>query len=298
MVLPSFISYLRSEKRFSDHTIEAYERDLKLLGDYLADQYGSDNFDEIKATHLRSWIVQMSEQGISARTINRKLSSVRHYFRYLKKIGRSTANPTQGLVAPKLGKRLPEVIEARSLKKLWEDDLFSNDFPGIRDRMILVLLYVTGIRRSELIGMDVSDVDLAQLRIKVFGKGGKERWVPISAGTAKEIEHYLISRKEWVEGSGDSESFILTDQRKRPYPKFIYNKVSYYLGLISTAGKRSPHVLRHSFATHLSDEGADLQAIRELLGHSSLAATQVYTHNSVERLKKVYQQAHPRSGDR
>lgn len=296
MVLPSFISYLRFEKRFSDHTVEAYERDLKLLGDYLGDAYENVSLDKITSSHLRSWIVWMSEQGISPRSINRKLSSVRHYFRYLKKVGQSSRNPTLGLVAPKVGKRLPEVIEARNLKKLWEEEIFSEDYPGQRDRMILTLLYVTGIRRSELIGMDVQDVDLGQLKVKVYGKGGKERMIPISAKMAMELERYLRLRAEW--GSGlDNGSLILTDQGKRPYPKFIYNKVTYYLGLISSSGKRSPHVLRHSFATHLSDEGADLQAIRELLGHASLAATQVYTHNSVERLKKVYQQAHPKSGD-
>ena len=295
MVLPSFISYLRNEKRYSENTIQAYERDLRFLKEYLIDQYELIDWGQVTSPQLRSWIVSMSEAGQSARSIRRKISSVKHFYRFLKKTKPGHPNPAQALTAPRIGKRLPEVVEARNLQKLWTEPIFNDDFSGKRDRLILTLLYVTGMRRAELLGLTPGDVDLSQHRIKVFGKGAKERWIPLADQMVEEIKAYLEARSDAFQGAGQ-DALILTDQGKAAYPKYIYNKVHHYLGVISTAGKRSPHVLRHSFATHLSDEGADLQAIRELLGHSSLAATQVYTHNSVEKLKRIYQQAHPKSG--
>jgi len=295
MILTHFVNYLATEKRYSRNTIEAYQRDLRLLAEFLSRQYDLSDWNSVQPNHLRSWIVSMSTEGMDPSSISRKISSVRHLFRFLRKTGQADNNPAQRLVAPRVGKRLPDVVDAVSLKRLWDEELFSDDWKGWRDRILLTLLYTTGMRRGELLSLEWKDIDLSQRQIKVMGKGSKERWIPLTNNMATDLARFSRLLKE--NGAGEvTGALIRTDSGKPAYPRFIYNKVQYYLRQISSASKCSPHVLRHSFATHLSDGGADLQAIRELLGHANLAATQIYTHNSAERLKKVYQQAHPKSG--
>lgn len=295
MILHSFISYLESEKRYSPNTIDSYKTDLLKLAEYLENQYELKHWENVTTPQLRSWVVSMSTDGIAPRSINRKISAVRHLFRYLKKTNGVSVNPAHRLIAPKTGKKLPEVVDASSLESIWSDDLFGQGFSAWRDRVIMQSLYLTGMRRAELLALRIADVDLGQNQLKVIGKGNKERWIPFGAKLKDTFVKYLdVLRGEFPDM--EIECLVVTDRGKPAYPKFIYNKVNYYLGLISTVSKKSPHVLRHSFATHLSDEGADLQAIKELLGHANLSATQIYTHNSVEKLKRVYQQAHPKSG--
>lgn len=294
MNLDSFIIYLRTEKRYSVHTVQAYERDLSLLGAYLTSNYDVHSWSQVQATFLRSWVVFMNKHGMAPRSVRRKLSSAKHLFRFLRREGIIQHNPATNLQSPGMGKRLPETVDEKSLAKLWQEGVFMDDFFGWRDRMILELLYATGMRRAELISLKVRDVDLASRQLKVTGKGNKERWIPFGETLAHHLKTYIKIRNNQFD-TGAEPHLMLTDKGQPLYPKLVYNKVHYYLGLISTVNKRSPHVLRHSFATHLSDSGADLQAIKELLGHASLSATQIYTHNSVEKLKNAYLKAHPKA---
>lgn len=294
MNLDSFIIYLRTEKRYSVHTVQAYERDLSLLSAYLKSNYEIQSWSHVQPTFLRSWVVFMNKNGMAPRSVRRKLSATKHLFRFLKREGVIQHNPTSNLQSPGMGKRLPETVDEISLSKLWQEGVFTDDFYGWRDRMILELLYATGMRRAELIGLKVQDIDLTSGQLKVIGKGNKERWIPFGETLAQHLKTYLLLRDSQF-NPGSNPYLILSDKGQPLYPKLVYNKVHHYLGLISTVNKRSPHVLRHSFATHLSDSGADLQAIKELLGHASLSATQIYTHNSVEKLKNAYLNAHPKA---
>ncbi len=294
MKLSLFYAYIRFEKRFSEHTIKAYETDLAQFQTFLHHTYEIKKDEAIEHLHIRAWIVDLLEQNITTRSINRKLSTLKSYFQFLVKRAVLAANPMLKVIAPKVGKRLPIVIPADRLEFLFEQVEFSHDFKGVRDKMILELLYQTGIRRSELINLIDQNIDLEGLTIKVLGKGNKERLVPISHKLSRTLQNYMTVRN----ATFPLELFnflFLTEKGKKLYPKKVYSIVNHYLSLITTEEQRSPHVLRHSFATHLSNNGADLNAIKELLGHSSLAATQVYTHNSIERLKQIYQQAHPKA---
>ena len=294
MRLTTFYAYIRFEKRFSEHTIKAYETDLAQFQTFLQNTYEIKKDENIEHLHIRAWIVDLLEQNITTRSINRKLSTLKSYFQFLVKRAVLAANPMLKVIAPKVGKRLPIVIPADRLEFLFEQVEFSNDFKGVRDKMILELLYQTGIRRSELINLIDQNIDLEGLTIKVLGKGKKERLVPISHKLSRALQNYMTVRN----ATFPLELFnvlFLTEKGKKLYPKKVYSIVNHYLSLVTTEEQRSPHVLRHSFATHLSNNGADLNAIKELLGHSSLAATQVYTHNSIERLKQIYQQAHPKA---
>ena len=294
MRLANFFSYIRFERRFSEHTIKAYETDLTQFKNYLETEYNLNQDKAIEHTQIRSWIVYLIEQKISSRSINRKLTTLKSYFHFLIKRAVLSKNPMLKVIAPKMGKRLPVVVTEDKLEFLFEQIEFGTDYKGVRDNTILELLYQTGLRRSELINLTDRDLDLEQLTIKVLGKGNKERLVPISHKLRDILQAYMTVRN----ANFPLELFnilFLTEKGKKLYPKKVYSIVKHYLSLITTEEQRSPHVLRHSFATHLSNNGADLNAIKELLGHSSLAATQVYTHNSIERLKQIYQQAHPKA---
>ncbi len=291
----TFLQYLAYEKRFSLHTVKAYQNDLEQFFSFLSQQYGG--LPAIKAVepfHIRSWIVHLIQQKLAHRSVNRKLSTLKTYFKFLNKRGHLAKNPMLKVIAPKVGKRLPIFIKEQNLAKLFEEVEFKNNYTGLRDRTILELLYSTGMRRAELIGLKVEDVDLVQNQLKVLGKGNKERILPLGKKIHQTLSNYLTERAVYWEDK-DERALFLTDKGKVLYPKLVYNLVKKYLSLVTTVEQRSPHVLRHSFATHLSDHGADLNAIKELLGHANLAATQIYTHNSIEKLKKVYQQAHPKA---
>ncbi len=289
-----FLDYLRYEKRFSPHTLTAYESDLGQFVEFLLKTYDLGDPAEIRHTHIRSWMVDLMEKGNVPRSVNRKLSCLKSFFKYLRKQGDITTNPMLKVIPPKTGKRLPEFVPEKSMSFLFEQVDFGEGHAGLRNRLVMEVLYCTGIRKSELIGLKTADVDFSANNIKVYGKGGKERLIPIARHLAELVEQYLAVRRAVYPGNGIP-NLILTDKGEHLTPGIVYTIVKRYLSLVTTQEKRSPHVLRHSFATHLSNGGADLNAIKELLGHSSLASTQVYTHNSIEKLKKVYQQAHPKA---
>ena len=242
--------------------------------------------------HIRSWMVQLLDQGLSTRAINRKLSCLKTFFHFLLKRNWVEKNPMLKIIAPKTGKALPVFVREGQLAQLLDEVAYEPGFRGVRDRLLLELLYLTGLRRSELIDLRPESFDFHRMQLKVKGKGGKERIIPILPELARHVQSYLQVRREHFETLPPQ--LLLTDKGVPMYPKFVYNIVKRYLSMVTTEEKRSPHVLRHSFATHLSNKGADINAIKELLGHSSLAATQVYTHNAIEKLKEVYKLAHPK----
>lgn len=290
MTTNTFLKYLEFEKRFSPHTLTAYKGDLAQFNDFISSTYELTEAKEVTPQHIRAWMVQLMQEGVSTRSVNRKLSSLKTFFKFLKKRGQLEINPMSKIIAPKSGKRLPVFVNKDQIELLFDNVDFAEGFDGIRDKTILELLYATGMRRSELIGLKVKDISFESNFIKVNGKGNKERLIPMSRKIEKVLKEYLKEREETFP---DRVNLFLTGKGKPLYPKLVYNLVKKYLSAVTTLEQRSPHVMRHTFATHLSDNGADLNAIKELLGHSSLAATQVYTHNSIEKLKKVYEQAHP-----
>jgi len=293
MYITDFKVYLESEKRFSPHTVVAYINDLQQFLDFTENQLGGLSLKEINHKTVRSWLVSLLDTGgISGNSVNRKLSSLKTYYRYLLLSGKHDVNPTLKVVSPKVSKKLPEFVDQTAMNNLLSKGLFTDDFVGSRDQLVVELLYQTGIRLSELLGIKVGDVDQFVKSVKVTGKRNKQRIVPITVELQKLILHYLKFRS----GISSMEpKLIITEKGKGAYPKLVYNIVNKYLGMVSTINKKSPHVLRHTFATHMLNNGADLNSIKELLGHASLSATQVYTHNSFEKLKTIYNQAHPRA---
>ena len=294
MNITTFLQYLEFEKRFSPHTISAYKSDLEQFDIFLKLTYEIEKVVDIRHIHIRAWIVELIQNKITPRSINRKLSTLKTYFKFLKRRKTIKENPMLKVIAPKVGKRLPVVIKEIEIQHLFEEIDFGNGYPAVRDEMIMELLYSTGMRRSELIQLTPSHIDFHQQQIKVLGKGNKERLIPFAKKLSDHLKSYVLVRNEEFSLT-NKDPLFLTNKGQKLYPKLVYNLVKKYLSQVTTVEQRSPHVLRHSFATHLSGNGADLNAIKELLGHSSLAATQVYTHNSIEQLKKVYQQAFPKA---
>ncbi|MCE2786719.1 MAG: tyrosine-type recombinase/integrase [Bacteroidota bacterium] len=292
--ITSFIQYLTFEKHFSIHTISAYRVDLTQFSKYIQLQYETNHPRFINHQMIRSWLVQLMHDKVTARSINRKLSSLKSFYRFLMKEKVVSSNPLSKVQPPKTSKRLPVFVEEQHMNRLldYEDIAFGDDFAGKRNKLILILFYSTGIRLSELIGLKTADIDFARDTLKVLGKRNKERIMPITAELKEELILYLQSRTD--QGIQHQQLFT-TDTGQMMYPKLVYNIVKKYLSLVTSIEKRSPHVLRHTFATHLLNKGADLNAIKELLGHANLAATQVYTHNSIERLKNIYKNKHPRA---
>ncbi len=291
----SFLQYLQYEKRFSPNTLTAYRKDLEQFLHFTREELGLTSVEEVGHPHIRSWIVHLIGQGRSPRTANRKLSTLKAYFRFLIRRNYLSSDPTAKVSAPKVGRRLPGSLKKAELDQLFQHIEFEDGYSGARDRMILELLYATGMRRSEAIALKIGDIDFHSLQARITGKGNKERLAPISRALADNLRAYLLEREKAFPQAGSAPLF-LTDKGKPLYPKFMYNIVHKYLSMVTSNGRRGPHALRHSFATHLSENGADLNAIKALLGHSSLASTQVYTHNSIERLKQVYNKAHPKAG--
>lgn len=289
----SFVDYLKYEKRYSNHTVVAYRSDLQQFLTYTRQQYETDDPKELDHVHIRSWIVTLIEQGMSSHSVNRKISCLKAFFKYLKRTGELSSNPMVKVVAPKAGKRLPVFVEEKNMEALFSPDMFTDDFEGRRDALIIELFYNTGIRLSELVNLKSSNVDLAQNQIKVLGKRNKERIIPISPALGEIMNGYLALKKE-QQITNPNDCFIVKSDGVKLYEKLVYRIVKRYLSLVTTLKKKSPHVLRHTFATHMLNKGADLAAIKELLGHSSLAATQLYTHNSIAQLKDVHKKAHPK----
>ncbi len=293
MFIEQFIQYLQFEKRFSPLTVTAYQKDLNQFLVFLA----LSESELLIVTHqqVRSWMVALMDQGNEAKTINRKISSLRSFFKFLQRNDLIKANPMTQVRAPKIPKRLPVFVTEQKMDTLLDGGFdFSDGFSGLRDRLIIELLYGTGIRLAELVGLKDEDVDIYGQQIRVLGKRNKQRIIPVHSSLAKLIADYKFQKLS-QNFNNKSKTLIVTDNGRDVYPKFVYRTVRTVLSTVSTHDKKSPHILRHSFATSLLNRGADLNAIKELLGHSSLAATQVYTHNSVEKLKAIYKQAHPKA---
>jgi integrase/recombinase XerC len=290
-MITAFLEFLKFEKRSSVHTVKSYETDLDQFQKYLLFQYECKAPESATSPMLRSWVVSLMEEGLNPSSINRKIASLRAYYGFLRRKKHISNDPTKILSALKTRKKLPAFVEEKAMEMLFEADTFADDFAGIRDRVILELLYGSGIRLAELIGLEEKDLDLAGRTIRVFGKRAKERIVPLSTTLIVLLRKYLEQRAP-LEGV---DSLIITDSGKEAYPVFIQRTVKKYLSAVTTLSQKSPHVLRHTYATHLLNRGADLNAIKELLGHANLAATQIYTHNSIEKLKKTHQQAHPKA---
>ncbi len=284
-----FVNYLSSEKRFSEYTIVAYSTDLSQFIQFLSANFQiKDEVSEINFQIVRSWIASLLEEGVSPRSVNRKISTLKTYFRYLIREQVILESPMLKVVAPKSKKRLPVFIEEYQIESLLNEVKFDDGFVGERDKLIIELFYVTGIRLSELINIKVSDVDYNNNLIKVLGKRNKERLIPLSVSIINNIK--LFTKKN------DVNNYLFTNLGgTKVYTKLVYRVVKKYIGKISSINKKSPHILRHTFATHMLNNGADINAIKELLGHANLSATQVYTHNTIEKLKSVYKQAHPRA---
>jgi len=294
MLLNSFLTYLSHEKRYSQHTISSYQADLLQFQEYVLQTFELDVL-EIKHTHVRSFMVDLMENKSSENTINRKISALRSFYKFLFKEGRITNNPMLLIKAPKIPKRLPIFVENQKLDKLLDSETFFDDsFSSKRDHLVIELLFGTGIRLAELIALKETDIDVFSNTIKVLGKRNKERIIPVNKQLMNQLNSFM-ELKKLQNFNNILPNLIVTNSGAAAYPKLIYRIVSSYLSLVSTNDKRSPHVLRHSYATSLLNAGADLNAIKELLGHASLAATQVYTHNSIERLKTIYKQAHPKA---
>lgn len=296
MYIEVFQRYIQFEKRFSHHTYIAYTADLHAFFSFLEASGAPSSIDQVRHTMIRSWMVELMNQGLGPRSITRKITTLKTYFNFLIRERYIELNPMDKVRVPKMAKRLPVFIEQQQLTNLLDEFPFPEGFPGLRDRLVLELLYATGMRLSELIGLQEQDVNFYESTVKVLGKRNKERLIPFNKEMTITLQRYLELRKACVTSEkATTLPLILTDKGTAAYPVFIYRLVNRYLSMVTTIDKKSPHVLRHSFATHLLNNGADLNAIKELLGHANLAATQVYTHNSIEKLKNIYKQAHPKA---
>jgi len=300
-LLTGFGDYLKYEKRYSAHTFEGYLSDARQFTAYLHMQYGEEDVTKVSHQHIRSWAVYLIHQKAGTLTVRRKLSSLTHLYKWLRRKELISFNPLQKVILPKVPERLPKVLPEKTISQLWDSLSSSEKIPayqGTRDQAIIALLYGSGLRRSELINLSWPDVDPSRSMLRIKGKGRKYRQVPVSKDVIRLLNKLKDLSGVAFDGEVGEDRVILTDSGKPCYPKFVYNRVVEMVGRVTTADQKSPHVLRHSMATHLMDHGAELNAVKEILGHASLAATQVYTHNSIARIKEVYQQAHPSSKHR
>lgn len=289
-----FLEYLRYEKRYSAHTLIAYRQDLEAFLSFLDTQYGPTTIAQITHPLVRSWLAALKEEGLGSGSINRKISTLKSFFRFCLKQGLLEATPMAKVISPKAGTRLPSFLKEEETRQLVETlQRSADDWKSLNARMLITIFYSTGMRLSELLNLKEKQVDWSKGQIKVLGKGNKERIIPVSPALLDLIRDYSHRKKTEFEKTDDV--LLVTEKGKKLYPKYAWLLVNTYLGTVSTLEKKSPHVLRHSFATHLMNNGAGLEAVRELLGHSSLAATQVYTHNTIDKLKDIHKKAHPRA---
>ena len=295
MLKDNFVQFLEFEKRCSPHTLVAYSQDLEQFTLFLSQVYNIESIEQADHQMVRSWFISLIESGTTSRTITRKMSSLKSFFRFALANGFSGTNPMLKVSAPKTAKRLPEFIEQEKMEKLVTFPVLSDKPMSLRDQTILLVFYSTGIRLSELINISINDVDMVKGAIKVTGKRNKERIVPIGDMVTGQLQRYMAERTEMEQVGNKSSLLFVSNRGDKLYPRLVYRIVHSWLSQVSTREKLSPHVLRHTFATHMLDNGADLNAIKDILGHSSLAATQVYTHNTITKLKSVYKQAHPRA---
>ena len=290
----SFLDYLKFEKRYSAHTITSYRTDLSGFFDYLEIQFGEVMLKDINHGFIRSWLASLKEEGLSPKSINRKISALKSFFKYHLRSGTIDVSPMINVISPKMGKRLPVFVKEEDTEKLVATlNQSTESWKMLNAKMLITIFYATGMRLSELINLKDRQIDFSQSQIKVLGKGNKERIIPVSGAIISSLRDYQQQKKKDFAKTEDV--LLVTEKGKKLYPKYAWLLVNKYLGEASTLDKKSPHILRHTFATHLMNNGADLNAVKELLGHSSLASTQVYTHNTIEKLKNVYKKAHPRA---
>ena len=288
MYIDVFLNFIKTEKRLSSHTVKSYSSDLKQFSKYLSKECNiNSDINQVNFQTIRSWIVFLLENNINPRSVNRKISVLKSYYKFLIQEGILSYNPMIKIISPKTSKRLPSFVDKDDIQNLLDKVKFENNYIGHRDRLIIEFFYVTGIRLSELINIKISDIDFNNNYIKVLGKRNKERLIPLSNNMTNKLKNYV--------NENDISEYLFNNKGKKMYSKLVYRLVKKHLNLVSSIDNKGPHVLRHTFATHMLNNGADINAIKELLGHSNLNATQVYTHNSIEKLKSVYNQAHPRA---
>lgn len=295
-VIKSYANYLEIQLNYSVNTAEAYERDLNQFAGFVGEKNGEVDFCAVSREDVKCWVEKLMEvDGVAARSVSRKISSLRGLYRYLILNGHDVLDPTEGLILPKFKKRLPEFITEDKMEQAMDRELFDDGFRGDRDRLIIQILYMTGMRVSELVGLKRGDVDVYNATLRVMGKRRKERLIPMGGALIRDVGNYICELEKTFGKDGFADELIVNDKGRKVNRSYIYGIVHGHLNKVSTKKKLSPHVLRHTFATHLLDNGGDINAIKELLGHTSLDATQVYTHNSIKKLKNVYNQAHPRA---
>lgn len=289
--IKSFLEYLKKEKRYSNHTVLSYETDLGQFEKYCSNEFEIESVFEVSRQVIRSWVVSLVDLEMESRTIKRKVSCLKSFFKNLKKNEVIDVDPSYQIVTPKIKKRLPVFVDSKSMDNLLDRVYFGDGFSGARDLLMVRLFYETGIRLSELIGIKESDVNLSKNELKIIGKRNKERIIPVTQEMIADCRAMIELKKEM---DFTEVNLLLTDRGKKLYSKFVYRKINKYLSTVTSLGKKSPHVLRHTFATQMLNNGAELNAIKEILGHSSLAATQVYTHNTIDKLKEIYKNTHPK----
>lgn len=294
MHIDLFLRYLQNEKRYSTHTIKSYITDINQYLSFCHKTYGRSNISQNDYKKARQWIVSLIEKSISERTINRKVSSLRTYYKYLQSQNIVILNPIDKVSVPNTKRRLPVFIDEKSMTILLDEVEFGCNFEGIRDKLIIELFYSSGIRLSELINLKLQSFDIKQCSVRVIGKGNKERIIPYNMQLSENINIYLMERSN-IANNNSHDFFFITTKGHQLYAKLVYRLVNKYLNFVTTINKKSPHVLRHSFATHMLNNGADLNSIKELLGHSNLSATQIYTHTIFKKLQNIYKLAHPRA---
>ncbi len=287
----SFLNYLENEKRCSLHTQKSYALDLKQFFDFLR-HHQLEDINNINTTIIRMWMVKMIDEGVSPRTVVRKLSSLKAFFKYMMREKIIYHNPLDKIIPPRVGKRLPLFVEEKQMDILLDDVSFGDNFEGMRNKLIIETFYYTGIRLSELINITLNDIDFYSQTLKVMGKRSKERIIPLAPIYLSHVKEYIEERNK----QNVHVPYLFFTSKGNPiYPRLVQRIVKNFLSLVTTIDKKSPHIIRHSFATHLLNKGADLNAIKELLGHANLSATQIYTHNTIEKLHKIYKRAHPRA---
>jgi integrase/recombinase XerC len=299
-----FISYIQYEKRYSSNTVISYQNDLDQFFLFLQDKYGISDVQSVDYPMIRSWMVYLMESDITARSVNRKMTTLKSFYKFLIREGFVDQNPMRKITTPKTSRHLPVFVEKEKMDLLLDDIDFGKGFPACRDKLVIEMLYATGMRLSELVNLKETGIDFHNSTIKVVGKRNKERLIPFTDKFSKMLKNYLaekmnfLAEMEWtVTDPGDSSPapLFISDSGRKIYPKMVYRIVTTHLAQVTTLEKKSPHILRHTFATHLLNNGAELNVVKELLGHANLSATQIYTHNTIEKLKKIYKQAHPKA---
>lgn len=294
-MIDSFINYLAYEKKASAHTVTAYRHDLDQFQEFVSISFEKQSIEDVGHSEIRAWVIDLVDEGRSSTTVNRKIATLRSFYKFLLRSRLIKKDPTYKLKSLKNPKKLPEFVQESAIESVLEEAVYEATFEGQRDKMIMEFLYQTGVRLSELIGLKWSDLNLIEGSVRVLGKRKKERIIPITSALKRNILSYQKVFEERFLKANQSDYFIVSNQGKQSYPMLVYRTVKHYLDLFAQTSSRSPHILRHTFATHLLNKGADLNAVKDLLGHANLAATQVYTHNSLEKLKAVFEQAHPKA---